>query len=136
MPYFADAQEVYGTLGRMLEIAGADVGSRDAAGANTVVRSEYSEPDSVITISLRPGETQVDFGDSDLEPEIVMSMRADVAHRFWLGEVNVPLALARGDMRATGPTAKILRFVPLLKPVFPRYRELLVEQGREDLASA
>ncbi len=65
-----------------------------------------------------------------------MSMRADVAHRFWLGEVNVPLALARGEMQATGPTAKILRFVPLLKPVFPRYRELLVEQGREDLARA
>jgi hypothetical protein len=135
VPYFADAQEVYGTLGRMLEIAGAD-GDLGMQTADTVVRSEYSEPDSVITISLRPGESRVDFGDTDLEAEIVMSMRADVAHRFWLGEVNVPLALARGDMQATGPTAKILRFVPLLKPVFTRYRELLVEQGREDLAGA
>ena len=135
MSYFADAHEVYGTLGRMLEIAGADA-DLGMQQADTVVRSVYSEPDSVITISLRPGEAQVDFGDSDLEPEIVMSMRADVAHRFWLGEVNVPLALARGEMQATGPTAKILRFVPLLAPVFPRYRELLVEQGREDLASA
>lgn len=135
MAYFADAQEVYGTLGRMLEIAGEDedLGMQQA---DTVVRSEYSEPDSVITISLRPGESRVEFGDSELVPEIVMTMKADVAHRFWLGEVNVPLALAHGDMAATGPTAKILRFVPLLKPVFLRYRELLVEQGRDDLARA
>ncbi len=65
MSYFADAQEVYGTLGRMLEIAGADA-DLGMQQADTVVRSVYSEPDSVITISLRPGETRVDFGDSDL----------------------------------------------------------------------
>jgi hypothetical protein len=32
--------------------------------------------------------------------------------------------------------AKILKLVPLLKPVYPRYRELLVEAGREDLVDA
>lgn len=135
MPYFEDAQDVYGTLGRMLEIVGDDI-DIGMQGANTVVRNEISEPDAVITISLKPGESRVDFGASDLVPEIVMSMRADVAHRFWLGEVNVPLALAHGEMQAAGPTAKILRFVPLLRPVFHRYRELLIEQGRMDLAAA
>lgn len=136
MSYFEDAGDVYGTLGRMLEIVGddEDLGIQQA---NTIVRYEYSDPESVITIRLRPGEeTRVDFGASALEPEIVMTMKADVAHRFWLGEVNVPLALAHGEMVANGPTAKILRLVPLLQPVFPRYRQLLVEQGREDLARA
>ncbi len=135
MAYFEDAHEVYETLGRVLEILGEDV-DLGMQQADTVVRNQYSDPSAVITISLHPGETRVDFGESDLEPEIVMSMAADTAHRFWLGEVNVPLALAHGDMEATGPTAKILRLVPLLKPVFPRYRALLAEQGREDLASA
>ena len=136
MTYFEDAGDVYGTLGRMLEIVGddEDLGIQQA---NTIVRNEYSDPDAVITIRLRPGEeTRVDFGASALEPEIVMTMNADLAHRFWLGEVNVPLALAHGEMVANGPTAKILRLVPLLQPVFPRYRQLLVEQGREDLARA
>ena len=136
MSYFEDAGDVYGTLGRMLEIVGddEDLGIQQA---NTIVRNEYSDPESVITIRLRPGEeTRVDFGASALEPEIVMTMKADIAHRFWLGEVNVPLALAHGEMVASGPTAKILRLVPLLQPVFPRYRQLLVEQGREELARA
>ncbi len=136
MSYFEDAGDVYGTLGRMLEIVGDDE-DLGIQRADTIVRNEYSDPDAVITIRLRPGEeTRVDFGASALEPEIVMTMKADVAHRFWLGEVNVPLALAHGEMVASGPTAKILRLVPLLQPVFPRYRQLLVEQGREELARA
>ena len=62
-----------------------------------------------------------------------MSMAADTAHRFWLGEVNVTVALARGQIKANGPVAKILKLVPLAKPVFPRYKALLEAQGRADL---
>ena len=54
-----------------------------------------------------------------MEPEVVMSMEADTAHRFWLGKVNVTVALARGQIKAKGPVAKILKLVPLTKPVLP-----------------
>jgi hypothetical protein len=70
-----------------------------------------------------------------MEPEVVMSMEADTAHRFWLGKVNVTVALARGQIKAKGPVAKILKLVPLTKPVFPRYKAQLEAQGREDLVS-
>ena len=79
---------------------------------------------------------QVDFGDTAMEPEVVMTMEADTAHRFWLGKVNVTVALARGQMKARGPVAKILKLVPLVKPVFPRYRAQLEQQGRQDLLEA
>jgi hypothetical protein len=65
-----------------------------------------------------------------------MSMEADTAHRFWLGKVNVTVALARGQMKAKGPVAKILKLVPLVKPVFPRYRAQLEAAGRNDLLEA
>jgi putative sterol carrier protein len=77
--------------------------------------------------------TDVDFGETEMEPDVVMSMEADTAHRFWLGQVNVTVALARGEIKASGPVAKILKLVPLTKPIFPRYKALLEEQGREDL---
>jgi putative sterol carrier protein len=79
----------------------------------------------------RPGD--VDFGESEMEPEVTMSMKADTAHRFWLGRVNVTTAIARGEIKPQGPVSKILKLVPLTKPVFPRYRALLEEQGRPDL---
>jgi hypothetical protein len=60
-------------------------------------------------------------------------MEADLAHLFWLGKVRPTVALARGDMKAKGPVAKILRLVPLVEPVFPRYVEMLKDAGREDL---
>ena len=65
----------------------------------------------------------------------MMSMEADTAHRFWLGEVNVTVALARGQIKAKGPVAKILKLVPLTKPVFPRYKAQLEADGREDLVN-
>jgi putative sterol carrier protein len=71
-----------------------------------------------------------------MEPEVVMSMEADTAHRFWLGEVNVTVALARGQIKAKGPVAKILKLVPLAKPVFPRYKAMLEADGRQDLIDA
>ena len=71
----------------------------------------------------------MDCGDTSMEPEVVMTMEADTAHKFWLGKVNVTVALARGQMKAKGPVAKILKLVPLVKPVFPRYRKMLEDAG-------
>jgi hypothetical protein len=62
-----------------------------------------------------------------------MEMKADVAHRFWLGKVNVTMAIARGDIQPRGPVAKLLRLVPLTRTVFPRYRAMLEQDGRADL---
>ena len=62
-----------------------------------------------------------------------MRMKADVAHRFWLGQVNVALALTRGQIEADGPVDKLLRLVPLTAPAIPLYRRQLIDQGRRDL---
>jgi SCP-2 sterol transfer family len=134
--YFQNEQEVYDTLGKLFE------GLRDDPElfpkfqrADTIVRYEFREPDSQITVKMLDGEPgEVDLGPSELEPEVTMSMEADTAHRFWLGKVNITVALARGQIKAQGPVAKVLKLVPLVKPVFPRYEAQLEEQGRTDLA--
>ena len=135
MAYFKDAQEVYDTIGKLFaDLAEDEELAPKFRKANTILRYDYREPDSTITLRLREGEPgDVDFGETEMEPEVVMSMEADTAHRFWLGRVNVTVALARGQIKAQGPVAKILKLVPLTKPVFPRYKELLESQGREDL---
>jgi len=137
MPYFKDADEVYATLGKLFQdLAVDDELAPKFRRANTIVRYEFHDPDSVITVRLQedqPGD--VDLGESDMEPDVTMSMAADTAHRFWLGQINVTVALARGQIKAKGPVAKILKLVPLTKPVFPRYKAQLEAQGRDDLAN-
>jgi putative sterol carrier protein len=136
--YFKDADEVYAYIGRLfVELAEDDELAPKFRKANTIVQYHYREPQSTITVKLIDGEEgKVDCGPTTMEPEVVMTMDADTAHRFWLGKVNVTVALARGQMKAKGPVAKILKLVPLIKPVFPRYRRLLEEGGRQDLLDA
>jgi SCP-2 sterol transfer family len=137
MAYFKDAQEVYDTIGKLFaELAEDEELGPKFREANTILRYDFREPDSKITLRLQedqPGD--VDFGETDMEPEVVMSMEADTAHRFWLGKVNVTVALARGEIKAKGPVAKILKLVPLAKPVFPRYKAQLEADGHEDLVN-
>jgi putative sterol carrier protein len=136
MPYFKDADEVYQHIGRLFEDLTQDEElSPKFRKANAIVQYRYRNPESQITVRMtEDDEPKVDCGATDMEPEVVMSMEADTAHRFWLGKVNVTVALARGQMKAKGPVAKILKLVPLVKPVFPRYRQQLADAGRQDLA--
>jgi putative sterol carrier protein len=138
MALFKDSDEVYATIGKLfVDLASDEEMAAQFRRANTVVQYRYSDPDAVITVRLREGEPgQVDFGETELEPEVTMTMATEVAHRFWLGQVNVAQALARGEIKAQGPVAKILKLVPLTKPAFPRYKALLEEQGRDDLVRA
>jgi hypothetical protein len=132
---FKDDQEVYRFIGRLFQdLAVDEVLFPQFQKANTVVQFPLKNPPSQITLKIMEGEPgQVDLGPTELVPEVVMTMDADVAHRFWLGKVNVTVALARGQMKAKGPVAKILKLLPLTKPVFPRYKRLLEEGGRGDL---
>ncbi len=135
MAYFKDAQEVYDVIGKLfVDIANDEELAPKFRKADTIVQYDYREPTSTITVRLQEGQPgDVDFGETEMEPEVTMSMEADTAHRFWLGEVNVTVALARGQIKAKGPVAKILKLVPLTKPIFPRYKAQLEEQGRQDL---
>ena len=138
MAVFKDEQEVYQYIGRLFqELTDDPELSPKFRRADTIVQYRYSNPESQITVKMKEGEDgQVDSGPTDLEPEIVMPMEADTAHKFWLGKVNVTMALAKGQMKAKGPVAKILKLVPLVKPVFPRYQKMLEQENRDDLLKA
>jgi putative sterol carrier protein len=139
MPIFNDAQEVYTHLGGLLEDAVADeeVGAALQAELNTVVQYRFRRPDSMVTMKLVEGEArEVDMGPTPLKPEVVVAMDADVAHRYWLGEVNPTVAMAKGELLTKGPASKILKLVPALQPLYERYRERLTNAGREDLLQA
>jgi hypothetical protein len=135
MAYFASDAEVYEHLGRLLrDVAADDELGRPFARANTIVQYQLRRPDAVMTVGAGEGdERTVDLGETSLRPEVVLRMDADVAHRFWLGNVNPAVALARGEMTARGPVAKVLELLPLGTAIFERYRAQLEAAGHEAL---
>ena len=138
MGCFKDESDVYAFIGRLFQELAVDPElAPKFQRANTTVQYQMSDPVAQITIDLRPdSEIRVDLGPSELDPEVVMTLSADTAHGFWLGKVNITSALARGEIKARGPVAKILRLVPLVKPSFPRYEQILRDAGRTDLLEA
>jgi hypothetical protein len=68
-------------------------------------------------------------GPSDLKGDIVMRMKADVAHAFWHGKVNLMAALSKKQIVAQGSIPKILKLLPAVQPLYQLYPKLLKEKG-------
>lgn len=128
MGYFASGEELDKYIGGIFRVAGdnPEVGAKLKA-ANINMRVEYSDPDCVVTIGFHDPMV-VDYMESDLTPDITLIMPGDIADKFWRGEYNLAVGLAKGQVKAKGPVNKILKLVPLTKPLFPVYRELVAEK--------
>lgn len=138
MPYFADADDVYAHIGKLFQdVAGDPELEPRLRHADCTVEQRLCRPDALVTVRMAAGEEplQADLGQSALQPDVVLQMDADTAHRLWLGRINVAVALARGEIRTRGPSATVLRLVPLIGPLAARYQAQLEGAGREDLAN-
>ena len=62
---------------------------------------------------------------ADWEPDVEMTMDSDVANRYFQGKENVAMAIARRRIKTSGNVKKALALVPITKPVFAMYREML-----------
>jgi hypothetical protein len=124
MPYFTSEDEVYRYIGGVFRLAAEhpEVGPKLRA-ANITMQLNYSEPAASLTVKFQDPMEVIDGGHDD-GADVRLSMPADIAHKYWLGEYNLAVGLAKGAVKAKGPVNKILRLVPLTKPLFPIYKEL------------
>ncbi len=129
MAFFADANEVDKYIGGVFRAAGEhpETGPKLRA-ADLVLRTQYSDPDCEMHVIMRD-PVQVIFGPIDEKPDITLVMTADIANRFWRGEYNMTVGMAKGEVKAKGPVNKILKLIPIAKPLFPMYRELTDAKG-------
>jgi hypothetical protein len=99
--------------------------------SSLIVQFRYREPEGLITIDCGDGkELKIYSGMTDIKPHIEMSMKADIAHDFWLGKVNVPMALMMGKIVSRGPTPKALALLPVIKPAYMLYPKVLELRGK------
>ena len=56
-------------------------------------------------------------------PVITMKMNGDIAHKYWLNDLNIAKALALHQVVATGPVNKILELQSIIKPAMQIYPE-------------
>jgi len=129
MSYFESADEVYKYVGGVFRAAGEhpDVGPKMAA-ADVVLQIYYTDPEAALTVRFTEPGVEVVEGGEDPDADVKMTMSADIANKYWRGEYNMAVGLAKGHVKAKGPVNKILKIVPLTKPLFPMYKRLVAEK--------
>jgi hypothetical protein len=99
--------------------------------ARTPQRFVFPDVDKVVNITAADD----DAGDENLrwewtddvpwEAEVEMKMDSAVANRYFQGKENIAMAIARRRIKTSGNVKKALALVPITKPVFDQYRDML-----------
>jgi hypothetical protein len=131
MSAFRSAKEFREVMDRVFGLMDTDpdMGPR-LRDADVPQRFEFEDLDLVVNVrAARPGEpTNLVWtwsDDVDWDAKVRMSMSSETANRYFQGKENVAMAIARRRIKAGGDVKAALALMPITKPVFGRYRELV-----------
>lgn len=136
MTYFNDPDEVRHFIGGIFtECVQEPELAPKFAETGVIMQLHFTDPEASVLVDFVESKVYNNPAEGP-KPNIEMFMTSDVGHEYWLGKVNVSVALAKGQMRAKGPVPKILKLVPLTKHVFPRYTKMIEDANRPELLAS
>jgi hypothetical protein len=142
MPYFKDSDECDKILGGFFRQMGEEVKKGDKeiveiqnklAEISLIVKFVWRDPVLALTLDFTQYPFMVHVNDDEIVATATFTLTADNGHKFWHGQINLAKALTTKTIVARGPIPKILKLLPVIKPLYIRYPAYLKEQGRSDL---
>jgi hypothetical protein len=131
---FTSPQEFRDVIDRVLQMLSedADMGPK-LRDANVPQRFEFEDFDLVMNVRAgRPEEdanlTWVWSDEIDWTPKVRMKMSSEVANRYFQGRENVIYSIARRRIKTGGDIRAALELIPITKPIYLLYRDLILEQ--------
>jgi hypothetical protein len=127
MAVFESTEKMYDVLGALFKklMADPEMGVKYRE-SKIVICFNITEPSGQIWLT---DQGDVICGKSDLKPTIEMDLSGDSCHQFWLKELSLPIALAKGKIKAKGPMPKVLKLLPMLKPAYEAYPAIAKKKG-------
>jgi hypothetical protein len=92
---------------------------------------EFRFPDVDMVVNIRAGQANEPNlawewkDDVAWEPRVKMEMSSETANRYFQGKENVAIAIARRRIKAGGDVKAALQIIPITKPLFSRYNEMI-----------
>jgi hypothetical protein len=100
--------------------------------ADVPQRFEFDDVDMVVNIRAgSEGEENLVWvwsDDVDWEPRVRMAMSSETANKYFQGKENVAIAIARRRIKAGGDVKAALSLIPVTKPIYERYRDLVTAE--------
>jgi len=98
--------------------------------ADVPQRFEFDDVDLVLNVRAGHPDEGVNLAwewtdDVDWKPKVKMAMSSETANKYFQGKENVPMAIARRRIKTGGDVKAALALMPVTKPVFGLYRELV-----------
>ncbi len=136
MPYYSDIQDLYDVAVELFARLSEDRNiKKKALDSKLVVRFVYREPAGELWIDCTGDEIAVLPGARQLKPDATLTMDVDVAHLFWLGKLNLIKSLSTGEIESEGSVPRLLKMLPVIKPAYSIYPEILKEKGLESIVN-
>lgn len=135
MGYYKDTEQLYEILGEFFNYLkeNPEIGPK-VIQSGLIIQFKYEDPDGIIYIHCP--NNQIIIGENlEIKPDVEMFMKADTAHKLWLGKVNLMVALTKGDIKAKGPIPKIMKLLPIIKGAYAIYKDFLKQKGLEELSN-
>jgi putative sterol carrier protein len=134
MAYFSDIQTFYDCISDLFDRLARDPAVKEKAlESKLTVNFIYRDPEGEVWIDCTGDEMVLAPGKQDLTADAILTMDTDVAHRFWLGKLNLIKALTSGEIESEGSVPKMLKLLPVIKPAFKIYPEVIKEKGLESI---
>jgi hypothetical protein len=100
--------------------------------ADVPQRFEFDDVDMVVNVRAgSQGEENLVWvwsDDVDWEPRVRMAMSSETANKYFQGKENVAIAIARRRIKAGGDVKAALSLIPVTKPIYERYRDLVTAE--------
>ncbi len=128
MSVFESTEKMYAVLGELFNtlLEHPEVREKYLESGMTI-KFNIHDPEGYIWLSAE--QEKVICGEADLKPTIEMTLSGDTCHQFWLQQIKMPVALAKGKIKAKGPLPKVLNLLPILKPAYEAYPEIAEKHG-------
>lgn len=135
MEYWKDQSEPIKAFLALFEAAANDPElSAGLKKVNQLIWFDYTQdgPDCSFHVDCRDGSITAAQGKPAEDPNLIMSLSADDAHRSWSNKLNPVMAITRKKIRVKGSATGLLKLAPKLKKVAVLYNKALTDLGWED----
>jgi hypothetical protein len=128
---FKSADEAREVIGRAFQLMSQDpdMGPK-LREAEAPQRWEFPDLDLVVNVTAAEEGSRDNLrwewsDDVDWKPEVVMIMDSGIANRYFQGKENMAMAIARRRIKTGGDVKAALALLPITKPIFESYRDLV-----------
>ena len=126
MPAYTSREQAVSVFSQLFEIMLEDDAFRAIVRDEALsVRFVHTKPDFELYVDAHG----VRVDGPPAPATLAIRMSCDTADALWSGRLLMPIAVATGRIRIKGSVARVIEFVPLLRPAFDRYPALSAAAG-------